>query len=81
MTSLSQSAPQSRCADLGNAIWEEAQHKCPFGTNGHKLLCDGQVIYRADGHSAGSGGQWPTIDLERAKAECAARTAHIIGEL
>ncbi len=44
-------------------------------------LCDGQVIYRADGHSAGSEGQWPTIDLERAKAECAARTARIIGEL
>lgn len=25
--------------------------------------------------------EWPTIDIERAKAECAARTARIISEL
>ena len=36
-------------------------------------MCDGEVIYRA--------GEWPTIDVERAKAECVARTARIISEL
>ena len=36
-------------------------------------MCDGEVIYRA--------GEWPTIDIERAKAECTARTARIISEL
>ncbi|MBQ9955738.1 MAG: amidohydrolase [Eggerthellaceae bacterium] len=36
-------------------------------------LCDGQVVYRD--------GAWPTIDLERAKAEVAARAKRIIAEL
>ena len=36
-------------------------------------MCDGEVIYRD--------GEWPTIDVERAKAECATRTARIISEL
>ena len=36
-------------------------------------MCDGEVIYRD--------GAWPTIDVERAKAECAARAARIIAEL
>ncbi len=36
-------------------------------------MCDGRVIYRD--------GSWLTIDVEQAKAECAARTARIIGEL
>jgi len=36
-------------------------------------LCDGEVIYRD--------GTWPTIDVERAKAECAASAARIIAEL
>lgn len=36
-------------------------------------MCDGRVIYRD--------GTWPTIDVEEAKAQCAARTARIIGEL
>ena len=36
-------------------------------------LCDGQVVYRD--------GAWPTIDVERAKAEVAARTRRIIAEL
>lgn len=36
-------------------------------------LCDGRVVYR--------NGAFPTIDLERAKAECAARTKRILGEL
>lgn len=36
-------------------------------------LCDGEVIYRE--------GEWPTIDVERSKAEVAARTARIQSEL
>lgn len=36
-------------------------------------LCDGQVLYAQ--------GNFPTIDLERAKAECATRTKRILGEL
>ncbi len=36
-------------------------------------LCDGQVVYRD--------GAWPTVDLERAKAEVAARAKRIIAEL
>ena len=36
-------------------------------------LCDGQVVYRD--------GAWPTLDVERAKAEVAARTRRIRGEL
>ena len=36
-------------------------------------MCDGRVIYRD--------GTWPTIDLEQAKTECAARTTRIIAEL
>ena len=36
-------------------------------------LCDGQVVYRE--------GAWPTVDLERAKAEVAARAKRIIAEL
>ncbi len=36
-------------------------------------LCDGQVVYRD--------GAFPTIDQERAKAECVARTQRILGEL
>ena len=36
-------------------------------------MCDGRVIYRD--------GEWPTIDVEQAKAQCAARTARIISEL
>lgn len=39
-------------------------------------MCDGRVIYRA-----APAAEWPTIDVERAKAECAARTARIISEL
>ena len=34
---------------------------------------------RIQGASANA--EWPTIDVERAKAECAARTARIISEL
>ena len=30
---------------------------------------------------AATNAEWPTIDVERAKAECAARTARIISEL
>ncbi len=36
-------------------------------------MCDGEVVYRD--------GAWPTIDVERAKAEVAARTRRIISEL
>ncbi len=36
-------------------------------------LCDGQVVYRD--------GTWPTVDLERAKAEVATRAKRIIAEL
>ena len=36
-------------------------------------LCDGCVVYRD--------GAWPTIDVERAKAEVASRTVRIIAEL
>ena len=36
-------------------------------------LCDGQVVYRD--------GEWPGIDIEKTKAEVAARTARIISEL
>lgn len=36
-------------------------------------MCDGQVVYRD--------GTWPTVDVERAKAEVAARTRRIMGEL
>ncbi len=36
-------------------------------------LCDGAVVYRD--------GMWPTIDLERAKAEVTARSQRIISEL
>ena len=36
-------------------------------------MCDGQVVYRD--------GAWPTIDVERAKAEVAARARRIISEL
>ena len=36
-------------------------------------MCDGRVVYRD--------GAWPTLDIERAKAEVAARTQRIIGEL
>ena len=36
-------------------------------------LCDGQVVYEA--------GEWPGLDLEKVKAEVAARTKRIISEL
>ena len=36
-------------------------------------MCDGVVVYRE--------GEWPTLDIERAKAEVEARTKRIIGEL
>lgn len=36
-------------------------------------MCDGRVVYRD--------GTWPTLDIERAKAEAAARTRRIVGEL
>lgn len=36
-------------------------------------MCDGEVVYRD--------GVWPGIDLERVKAECAARTQRIVSEL
>lgn len=36
-------------------------------------MCDGRVMYRD--------GAWPTLDVERAKAEVEARTRRIIGEL
>ncbi|WP_080798921.1 amidohydrolase family protein [Arabiibacter massiliensis] len=36
-------------------------------------MCDGQVVYRD--------GAWPTLDVERAKAEVEARTKRIIAEL
>lgn len=36
-------------------------------------MCDGRVVYRD--------GAWPTLDVERAKAEAEARTKRIIGEL
>ena len=36
-------------------------------------MCDGKVVYRD--------GVWPGIDIERAKAECTARTQRIIAEL
>ena len=36
-------------------------------------MCDGRVVYRD--------GQWPLVDAERAKAEVAARTRRIVGEL
>ena len=36
-------------------------------------MCDGVVVY--------SNGNWPTIDVERAKAEVSTRTKRIIGEL
>lgn len=36
-------------------------------------MCDGRVVYRD--------GAWPTVDVERAKAEVSARTRRIIGEL
>lgn len=36
-------------------------------------MCDGEVVYRD--------GAWPGIDIERVKAECAARTQRIISEL
>lgn len=36
-------------------------------------MCDGAVVYRD--------GQWPLVDVERAKAEVTARTQRIIGEL
>ena len=36
-------------------------------------MCDGRVVFRD--------GIWPTLDIERAKAEAATRTRRIIGEL
>ena len=36
-------------------------------------MCDGVVVYRE--------GEWPTLDIERAKTEVEARTKRIIGEL
>ena len=36
-------------------------------------MCDGRVVYRD--------GAYPTLDVERAKAEVNARTKRIIGEL
>lgn len=36
-------------------------------------MCDGRVVYRD--------GEWPTVDVERAKAEVTARTNRIIGQL
>ena len=36
-------------------------------------LCDGEVVYED--------GTWPGLDLERVKAEVAARTKRIISEL
>lgn len=42
------------------------------GSDAVLTMCDGRVVY-ADG-------QWPRIDVERAKAEVVARTRRIIGE-
>ena len=43
------------------------------GADVRLTLCDGQVIYHD--------GTFPTMDVERVKAECAARTRRILGEL
>lgn len=52
---------------LSNAVY--AGH----GADVCLTMCDGRVVYRD--------GAWPTIDVERAKAEVSARTKRIIGEL
>ena len=43
------------------------------GADVRLTMCDGRVVYRD--------GAWPTVDVERAKAEVAARTRRIVGEL
>lgn len=52
---------------LGNLVF--AGH----GSDVCLTMCDGQVVYRD--------GAWPTIDVERAKAEVEARTKRIISEI
>ena len=43
------------------------------GADVRLTMCDGRVVYRD--------GEWPLVDVERAKAEVTARTRRIIGEL
>ena len=67
------------CSDITGASWCPATDMaCNLVYAGHgsdvvMTLCDGQVLYAQ--------GNFPTIDLERAKAECAARTKRVLGEL
>ena len=43
------------------------------GADVRLTMCDGRTVYRD--------GAWPTLDVERAKAEVDARTCRIMSEL
>ena len=88
---------QEMGSDPASVAYDTLRSAVANGADVVLTMCDGEVIYRATSAAASAdasscadrgriqhavtNAEWPTIDVERAKAECAARTARIISEL